>query len=184
MLSGLNLCGATLPTHIQRQRYIKKLCKKAFYIIHTKQTENWLNRGQNIQTIDVYKLKYLYQMQNLLKSIHLQIFQPFPNSNWIGASKSQQKTKKMFYLQNWQWWQNTLELPPLYLTISPQKLSTFSAIFALHQIRNPIPCLCAGNLYGLDVFGECFCVKATCCKCDFFSRKPWHIIFLKRSKRW
>ena len=30
------------------------------------------------------------------------------------------------------------------------------------------PCLCAGNLYGLHVFGECFCVKATCCKCDFF----------------
>ena len=95
-LSGLNLSGATFPTHKQRQRYIKKLCNKAFYIIHTKQTENWLNRGQNIQTIDVYKLKYLYQMQNLLKSIHLQIFQPFPNSNWIGASKSQQKTKICF----------------------------------------------------------------------------------------
>ena len=79
MLSGLNLCGATLPKYIQR--YIKKLCAITFYIIHTKLAENWLNRGQNIQTIDVYKLKYLYQMQNLLKSTHLQIVQPFPNSN-------------------------------------------------------------------------------------------------------
>ena len=177
-LSGLNLSGATFPTHKQRQRYIKKLCNKAFYIIHTKQTENWLNRGQNIQTIDVYKLKYLYQMQNLLKSIHLQIFQPFPNSNWIGASKSQQKTKMYFTCKtgsddriHWNYHRCTSR----YLHKSCRHSLPF-----LHQIRNTIPCLCAG----LHVFGECFCVKATCCKCDFFSRKPWHIIFLKRSKRW
>ena len=38
----------------------------------------------------------------------------------------------------------------------------------LHQIRNAMPFLCAGNLYGLHITGDCFCVKETCCKCDFF----------------
>ena len=105
-------------------------------------------------------------MQNLLKSIHLQIFQPFPNSNWIGASKSQQKTKMCFTcktgsdeIKHWDYHRCTSR----YLHKSCRHSLPF-----LHQIRNTIPCFCAGNLYGLHVFGECFCVKATCCKCDFF----------------
>ena len=128
---------------------------------------------------NIYVKCRIYLNPSIFKS-----FNHFQTAIELVHQSRNKKTKKLFYLQNWQWWQNTLELPPLYLTISSQKLSTFSAIFALHQIRNPTPCLCAGNLYGLHVFGECFCVKATCCKCDFFSRKPWHIIYLKRSKRW